>query len=54
MQAELDRLRDGLAVEVQRAARTDSEVKGQLAAAAAMVARKAEASELQREVRVCS
>ena len=33
VQAELDRLRDALAAEVQRAARAESEAKAQLAAA---------------------
>ena len=50
VQAELDRLRDALAAEGQRAARADSEAKAQLAAAAVQGARKAEASELQCEV----
>ena len=50
VQAELDRLRDALAAEVQRAARAESEARAQLAAAAVQAARKAEASELQCEV----
>ena len=50
VQAELDRLRDGLAAEVQRAAQADSEAKAQLAEAAERVAHKAESSELQRQV----